>query len=100
MITLGRMVGTAYLYAVIPKGFFPVEDTGFISATVEAPSDISFRAMQDRQREIANIIRSDRAVDYINSTVRVGGPNSTKNTGHYLIALQAKKQRGDNGQDG
>jgi HAE1 family hydrophobic/amphiphilic exporter-1 len=100
MITLGTMAGTAYLYVVIPKGFFPVEDTGFISATVEAPSDISFRAMQDRQREIANIIRSDRAVDYINSTVGVGGPNSTNNTGRIFVALKPKKDRGENGEAG
>src|SRR5258707_6822736 len=100
MVTFATMAGTAYLYVVIPKGFFPVEDTGFISATVEAPSDISFRAMQDRQREIANIIRSDRAVDYINSTVGVGGPNSTNNTGRIFVALKPKKERGENGEAG
>ena len=98
MITLATMAGTVYLYIVIPKGFFPVEDTGFISATVEGPSDISFRAMQDRQREIANIIRTDPAVDYINSTVGVGGPNSTNNTGRIFVALKPKKERGENGE--
>jgi HAE1 family hydrophobic/amphiphilic exporter-1 len=98
MVTLATMAGTVYLYVIIPKGFFPVEDTGFISATVEGPSDISFRAMQDRQREIANIIRSDPAVDYINSTVGVGGPNSTNNTGRLFVALKPKKERGANGE--
>jgi HAE1 family hydrophobic/amphiphilic exporter-1 len=98
MITFATMAGTAYLYVVIPKGFFPVEDTSFISATIEGPADISFRAMQDRQREIANVIRADRAVDYINSTVGVGGPNSTNNTGRIFVALKPKKERGENGE--
>ena len=100
MVTLATMAGTVYLYIVIPKGFFPVEDTGFISATVEGPSDLSFRAMQDRQREIANIVRADPAVDYINSTVGVGGPNSTNNTGRLFVALKPKKERGANGEAG
>jgi HAE1 family hydrophobic/amphiphilic exporter-1 len=93
VMTLLTMVGTVWLYIVIPKGFFPVEDTGFISATVEGPADISFRAMQQRQLEIANIIRADKAVDYINSTVGVGGPNSTNNTGRIFIGLKSKKER-------
>ncbi len=56
--------------------------------------------MQDRQREIANIIRADRAVDYINSTVGVGGPNSTNNTGSIFVALKPKKDRGAGGEAG
>ncbi len=95
MVTLATMVGTVWLYVVIPKGFFPVEDTGFISATVEGPADISFRAMTQRQLEIANIIRADKAVDYINSTVGVGGPNSTNNTGRIFVGLKPKKTRGE-----
>src|SRR5947209_4887371 len=62
MVTLGTMAGTAYLYVVIPKGFFPVEDTGFISVTVEGPADISFRGMRDRQNAIADMLRQDPAV--------------------------------------
>jgi len=92
--TFATMVGTAYLYYVIPKGFFPVEDTGFISVTVEAPADISFRAMQQRQSEVAAIIQQDPAVDYVNSTVGVGGPNSTNNTGRMFVSLKPKKVRG------
>ncbi len=95
MVTLATMVGTVWLYIVIPKGFFPVEDTGFISATVEGPADISFRAMLDRQRQIADIIRADKSVDYINSTVGVGGPNSTNNTGRIFVGLKPKKERGE-----
>ena len=95
MVTLATMVGTVWLYVVIPKGFFPVEDTGFVSATVEGPADISFRAMTARQAEIADIIRADKAVDYINSTVGVGGPNSTNNTGRIFIGLKPKNERED-----
>ena len=88
------MVGTAYLYVVIPKGFFPVEDTGMISVTVEGPADISFRAMQERQRQIADIIRQDPAVAYLNNTVGVGGPNATNNTGRMFVGLKSKAERG------
>ncbi len=56
---LGTLVGTVWLYIVIPKGFFPTEDTGFISATVEGPSDISFTAMYVRQQEVAELLRKD-----------------------------------------
>ncbi len=96
MVTLATMAGTVWLYIVIPKGFFPTEDTGFISATVEGPADISFRAMTARQLEIANILRADPAVEYINSTVGVGGPNSTNNTGRIFLGLKPKKERGEN----
>ncbi len=97
MVTLGTMVGTAYLYVVIPKGFFPVEDTGMISVTVEGPADISFRAMQERQRQIAAMIRQDPAVAYLNSTVGVGGPNATNNTGRMFVGLKPKAERGPSG---
>ena len=95
MVTLGTMAGTVYLYVVIPKGFFPVEDTGFISVTVEGPADISFRAMRERQG-------ADRRDDpagsgrrtIVNSTVGVGGPNATNNTGRMFVGLKPKSERG------
>src|SRR6476659_10358519 len=93
LVTIGTMAGTAYLYVVIPKGFFPVEDTGFLSVTVEGPADISFRAMRERQQAIAAIVRQDPAVEHVNSTVGVGGPNSTNNTGRMFIVLKPKKER-------
>ena len=95
VVTLATMIGSVALYIVIPKGFFPVEDTGFISATVEGPADISFRAMTQRQKAIADIIGKDKAVEYVNSTVGVGGPNSTNNTGRLFVALKPKKERGE-----
>jgi HAE1 family hydrophobic/amphiphilic exporter-1 len=99
MVTFATMVATVVLYTVIPKGFFPVEDTGFISATIEGPADISFRAMHQRQMEVAKIIGADPAVDYYNTTVGVGGPNSTNNTGRMFIALKPKSERKESGNE-
>src|SRR5262249_17756477 len=93
IVTVGTMFGTVYLYIAIPKGFFPVEDTGFIFGTVEGPSDISFKAMFERQREVAAIVQQDKAVDYVNSTVGTGGPNPTNNTGRLFIALKDRDLR-------
>jgi HAE1 family hydrophobic/amphiphilic exporter-1 len=94
MVTLGTMAGTAYLYVVIPKGFFPVEDSGFVVVKVEGPADISYRAMLERQNAIAEMIRKDPAVAFVNSTVGVGGPNSTVNTGNIFMGLKPRAERG------
>jgi HAE1 family hydrophobic/amphiphilic exporter-1 len=96
IVTLCTMIGTIYLYFNIPKGFFPTEDTGFIAATVEGPSDISFKAMYDRQQDIAEIVRKDKAVDYVNSTIGTGGPNPTNNYGRLFIALKPRSERAEN----
>jgi HAE1 family hydrophobic/amphiphilic exporter-1 len=98
IVTACTLAGTVALYVVVPKGFFPIEDTGFIFSTVEGPSDISFKSMQVRQREIAEIVRKDPAVDYVNSTVGAGGPNPTANYGRLFIALKPKKERDSVGQ--
>ena len=94
VITFATIVGTVWLYIIIPKGFFPTEDTGFMLAITEAQSDISFDAMVERQRKIAEIIRADKAVLYVNSTVGTGGPNATANQGRMLVALKPKSERG------
>ncbi len=94
MITLATIVGTVWLYIIVPKGFFPAEDTGYLLAITEAQSDISFEAMVQRQRKMAEIIRADPAVLYVNSTVGVGGPNPTANQGRMLVALKPKSERG------
>jgi HAE1 family hydrophobic/amphiphilic exporter-1 len=93
-ITFATIVATVWLYIAIPKGFFPQEDTGYMLAITEAQSDISFDAMVERQRKVAEIIRADTAVLYVNSTVGVGGPNSTANQGRMLVALKPKSERG------
>src|SRR5215831_17461939 len=99
MAMIATLVGTVWLYIAIPKGFFPVEDTGFINATTEGPSDISFKAMYNRQLEIADILRSDPAVAYLNSTVGSGGPNPTNNYGRFFVALKPRAERAENSTD-
>jgi HAE1 family hydrophobic/amphiphilic exporter-1 len=93
-VTLATIVGTIWLYVAIPKGFFPTEDTGYMLGITEMASDTSFTAMAERQRRMAEIVRADPAVEYVNSTVGVGGPNPTPNQGRMLIALKPKSVRG------
>src|SRR5690242_12249368 len=93
LVTAATLVGTVWLYIVIPKGFFPIEDTGFVFSTVEGPSDISFKAMLERMRAVADIVRKDPAVEYIQWTAGTGGPNPTNNQGRIFIALKPKKER-------
>jgi HAE1 family hydrophobic/amphiphilic exporter-1 len=93
LVTFATLGLAAYLYVVIPKGFFPREDTSYMLGITEAVSDISFPAMVERQRKVAEIVRNDPAVEYVNSTVGVGGPNSTNNQGRMLVALKPKNER-------
>jgi HAE1 family hydrophobic/amphiphilic exporter-1 len=93
LVTLATLVGTVALYVVVPKGFFPQEDTGFLFGTTDAATDTSYEAMAVRQKELADILSRDPAVEYINSTVGAGGPNATTNNGRLFIALKPRKQR-------
>ncbi|ARQ01805.1 efflux RND transporter permease subunit [Pseudorhodoplanes sinuspersici] len=93
LITIATVGGTIWLFLIIPKGFFPTEDTGFISVTTEAATDTSFDAMVARQAQVANIIRQDKAVEYINSTVGSGGPNTTTNYARMFLVLTPKDKR-------
>lgn len=99
LLTFGTLAATFWLYMVIPKGFFPTEDTGFISASTEASSDVSFPQMAVLQRQVAEVVRADKAVDYVNSTIGAGGPNPTLNAGRMFIALKPKKERGESSTD-
>ncbi len=96
VVTIATLALSVWLYIIIPKGFFPTEDTGFISASTEGSSDISFQGMVALQRQVAEIVRSDPAVDYVNSTVGAGGPNPTANIGRMFIALKPRKEREEN----
>jgi HAE1 family hydrophobic/amphiphilic exporter-1 len=80
---------------IIPKGLFPSEDTGLINATTEAATDISFAAMSELHAKVVEIVRADKAVDYINPTVGQGFSNSTTNTGRIAIALKPRAERGE-----
>jgi HAE1 family hydrophobic/amphiphilic exporter-1 len=92
-VTLATLAGTVALYIVVPKGFFPQEDTGFLTGITEAATDTSFEAMSIRQKAVTDIVSADPAVDYINSTVGAGGPNPTANFGRLFIALKPRKER-------
>jgi HAE1 family hydrophobic/amphiphilic exporter-1 len=92
-ITLGTLVATVYLYMIVPKGFFPVEDTGFLIGVTEGATDSSFQAMVERQKQVLEIVRADPAVEYANSTVGAGGPNPTTNYGRMFVALKPKAER-------
>jgi HAE1 family hydrophobic/amphiphilic exporter-1 len=93
MVTIATLAGTAYLYVAIPKGFFPVEDTGFLIGTTEGSTDSSFTAMVERQSKVADIVRADPAVAYVQSTVGAGGPNPTANFGRLYVGLKPKHER-------
>ncbi len=95
-VTVATLIGTAYLYVAIPKGFFPAEDTGFISATTEAKSDASIQEMIALQSKVVDIIVHDKAVDYVNPSVGPGGTNPTPNQGRVYIALKPKAERKEN----
>jgi hydrophobic/amphiphilic exporter-1 (mainly G- bacteria), HAE1 family len=92
-VTLATIVGTIWLYIVVPKGFFPTEDTGYMLGITEGKTDISFDAMVEHQRKVADIVRADKAVAYVNSTVGVGGPNTVGNSGRMLVALKPTAER-------
>ncbi len=99
LVTFATLGATIWLYIIIPKGFFPTEDTGFISASTEGSSDVSFAQMAVLQKQVADIVRADQAVDYVNSTIGAGGPNPTLNSGRMFIALKPKKERKESSTD-
>ena len=93
MITIGTFFATIALYVVVPKGFFPTEDTGYVIGITEGATDISFPAISQLQRKVADVVRADPAVAYVNSTVGTGGPNSVGNSGRMLVALKPRDER-------
>jgi len=93
LVTFATLAGTVMLYDVVPKGFFPQEDTGFITAITESSSDTSFDAMVERHRQLDAIIAADPAVAFYNSTVGAGGPNPTGNNGRIFVGLKPRDQR-------
>jgi len=92
-ITIATLVGTVGLYIVIPKGFFPIEDTGFLQGTSEAATEISYTALVELQQKLINIIRVDPAVEYINSQVGGFGPIGGSNLGRMSIKLVPRAER-------
>ena len=93
LVAVGTLLLTVALYIWIPKGFFPVQDTGLIQATTEAPQSISFSAMAERQQALAAQILKDPAVASLSSFIGVDGTNATLNSGRMLIALKPLAER-------
>ena len=84
---------TVVLYIVIPKGFFPIQDTGAIQGISEAPQSISFAAMAERQQALARVVLDDPAVASLTSFIGVDGTNATLNSGRMLINLKPRATR-------
>jgi len=84
---------TVLLYVWIPKGFFPLQDTGAIQVITEAPQSVSFAGMAQRQQALAEVILTDPAVDSLSSVIGIDGANVTLNSGRMLINLKQRKQR-------
>ncbi len=93
LVAVATLGLTVLLYLVVPKGFFPVQDTGVIQGISEAPQSISFRAMSERQQELAKIILADPAVTSLSSYIGVDGDNVTLNSGRMLINLLPHGER-------
>ena len=93
LVAAGTLALTVLLYAVVPKGFFPVQDTGVIQAITEAPQSISFAAMAERQQAVADAVLADPAVLSLSSFIGVDGANITLNSGRMLINLKPKAAR-------
>jgi multidrug efflux pump len=90
-ITILTICVNIYLYTVIPKGFFPDQDTGRLTGSVQAAQDISFQAMRQKLTDVVNIVMADPAVDTVGAFT--GGSGSTTNTGRMFIALKPLEQR-------
>jgi len=93
LVALGTLVLTILLYIAIPKGFFPVQDTGLIQGISEAPQSVSFSAMTTRQQALTDEIMKDPAVESLTSFIGIDGNNTTLNSGNLLINLKPKSER-------
>ena len=89
----GMLALTLVLYVLIPKGFFPVQDTGAIQGISQAPAAVSFAAMAERQQALARVVLEDPAVESLSSAIGVDGTNATLNSGRFLITLKPKNER-------
>ena len=93
LVTLLTLVLTVLLFIIVPKGFFPIQDTGVIQGISEAPQSISFAAMSDRQQALGKAILEDPAVESISSFIGVDGSNQSLNSGRLMITLKPLASR-------
>ena len=92
-VTVGTLLLTLYLYAVVPKGFFPVQDTGVILGISEAPETVSFDAMVNLQQALGEVILKDPDVSGLSSFIGIDGTNTTPNSGRIQISLKSRDER-------
>ena len=93
LVTVGTLVLTLFLYVVVPKGFFPVQDTGVILGISEGPQNVSFPALAKSQQALAQVILKDPDVQSLSSFIGIDGTNSTPNSGRIQINLKPRDQR-------
>jgi len=99
LVAAAMLVLTIWLYVIVPKGFFPVQDTGVIQGISEAAQNISFSAMAEKQQALADVILNDPAVESLSSFIGVDGVNTTLNSGRVLINLKPLEKRRINASD-
>jgi multidrug efflux pump len=99
LVAVTTLLLTVFLYIIIPKGFFPVQDTGVIQGISQAPAAIGFKAMAEKQQELAKVILADPAVDSLSSFIGADGTNTTTNSGRMSINLKPLDQRKMNASD-
>ncbi|HEX6776086.1 MAG TPA: efflux RND transporter permease subunit, partial [Methylomirabilota bacterium] len=93
VVTIATLVLTIVLYVVVPKGFFPVQDTGVILGVSEAPESISFTALSERQQALTRVILKDPDVASLSSFIGIDGTNMTPNSGRIQINLKPREER-------
>ncbi|MGD0915656.1 MAG: MdtB/MuxB family multidrug efflux RND transporter permease subunit [Thermodesulfobacteriota bacterium] len=93
LVAVATLVFTVLLYFIVPKGFFPVQDTGAILGISEAPQSISFLGMAKEQQALARVILQDPAVESLSSFIGIDGTNTTLNSGRILINLKPLEER-------
>jgi multidrug efflux pump len=93
LVAVGTLAATVYFYIIVPKGFFPVQDTGIVLGISQAPETISFPAMSERQQALVKEIVKDPAVENVTSFIGVDGTNTTGNSGRILVTLKPLEDR-------
>jgi multidrug efflux pump len=99
LVAVATLVGTILLYIYVPKGFFPIQDTGVIQGVSEAAQTVSFPEMANEQQALAKIILNDPAVESLSSFIGIDGTNTTLNSGRILINLKPLEERKINASD-
>ncbi|HXC32479.1 MAG TPA: efflux RND transporter permease subunit [Verrucomicrobiae bacterium] len=99
LVAVGTLVLTVWLFIIVPKGFFPVQDTGIIQGISQASQSVSFSAMSDLQRRLDQVVLKDPAVENLSSFIGVDGTNTTLNSGRILINLKPLEERKINASD-